>query len=60
VNSKMSKQNKFINMRCPNLVCRRVLTIPISARGKSVKCKGCGTIIKVKEKTNERKSKNDL
>ena len=56
----MSKQNKFINMRCPNLVCRRVLTIPISARGKSVKCKGCGTIIKVKEKTNERKSKNDL
>ena len=36
-----------IRIRCPSLSCRRILAIPSSARGKTVRCKSCGTTIKV-------------
>lgn len=36
-----------IRIMCPNLVCRKVLAVPKVARGKSVRCKGCGTLIKI-------------
>ncbi len=36
-----------IRVMCPNLTCRRVLAIPQNARGKTVRCKNCGTNIKV-------------
>jgi hypothetical protein len=32
---------------CPNLTCRKVLAVPGSARGKTVRCRACGTNIKV-------------
>ncbi|MFY7895771.1 MAG: hypothetical protein ACOVP8_06040 [Phycisphaerales bacterium] len=35
---------------CPNLVCRKVLAVPESVRGKTVRCKACGTNIKVPAK----------
>ncbi len=35
---------------CPNLVCRKVLAVPESLRNKTVRCKNCGTNIKVPPK----------
>jgi hypothetical protein len=36
-----------IRIMCPNLLCRKVLAVPASARGKTVRCRGCGTNIRV-------------
>jgi hypothetical protein len=36
-----------IRIMCPNLSCRRILAVPISARGKIVKCGGCHKNIRV-------------
>ena len=36
-----------IRVMCPNLTCRKILAVPVSARGKTVRCKGCGTNIRV-------------
>lgn len=36
-----------IRIMCPNLTCRKVLAVPVSARGKTVRCRGCGTNIRV-------------
>ena len=36
-----------VRMMCPNLVCRVVLAVPESCRGKTVRCKTCGTNIRV-------------
>ncbi|MBL4810281.1 MAG: hypothetical protein JKY43_09545 [Phycisphaerales bacterium] len=41
----MSEQ--MIRMMCPNLTCRKVLSVPEVARGKTVRCKQCGTNIRV-------------
>lgn len=32
---------------CPNLTCRKVLAVPATARGKTVRCRACGTSIRV-------------
>ncbi len=42
----MSDQN-MVRIMCPNLTCRKVLSIPSLARGKTVRCKACGTTIRV-------------
>jgi len=36
-----------IRIMCPNLVCRKVLAVPHSCRGKTVRCRACGTNIRV-------------
>ena len=36
-----------IRILCPNLSCRKILAVPTSARGKTVRCKGCQTNIRV-------------
>ncbi len=36
-----------IRVMCPNLVCRKILAVPASARGKTVRCRGCGTNIRI-------------
>lgn len=38
-----------VRIMCPNLTCRRVLAVPSKARGKVVRCKNCGTNIKIPE-----------
>lgn len=43
----MSQQ--MLRMMCPNLTCRKVLCVPEGARGKTVRCKACGTNIRVPE-----------
>ncbi len=37
----------LIRIICPNLKCRAILSVPASARGKSVRCKMCGTRITI-------------
>ncbi len=32
---------------CPNLACRKVLLVPNNCRGKTVRCRNCGTNIRV-------------
>lgn len=34
---------------CPNLRCRKVLSVPDDARGKVVRCQHCQTMLKVPE-----------
>jgi len=43
----MSQQ--MLRMMCPNLTCRKVLSVPEAARGKTVRCKQCSTNIRVPE-----------
>ncbi len=45
-----------IRIMCPNLLCRKVLGVPTSARGKTVRCKGCSTTIRIPEKPSTKKS----
>lgn len=39
-----------VRIMCPNLTCRKVLAVPTAARGKLVRCKNCGTNIKVPDR----------
>ena len=36
-----------IRIICPNLACQRLLAVPEMARGEVVRCRGCGSNIKV-------------
>jgi RNase P subunit RPR2 len=36
-----------LRILCPNLTCRKILAVPVTARGKTVRCKGCQTNIRV-------------
>ena len=42
-----------VKIMCPKLTCRKILAVPEVARGKTVRCKACGTCIKVPAKTTE-------
>ncbi len=39
-----------VRIMCPSLLCRKVLSVPASARGKTVRCKACSTVIRIPEK----------
>ena len=39
--------SETMRVMCPNLTCRKILAVPETARGKTVRCRGCGTNIKV-------------
>jgi len=47
-------QSSTIRIMCPNLVCRKVLAVPTSARGKVVRCRNCGTNIRVPEDSSKK------
>ncbi|MEQ8770907.1 MAG: hypothetical protein RIB60_10425 [Phycisphaerales bacterium] len=49
-----------IRIMCPSLVCRKVLAVPTTARGKNVKCRNCGTIIRIPEKKAKEGTKEEL
>ena len=38
-----------VKIMCPNLLCRKVLSVPGAARGKTVRCKACATVIRIPE-----------
>lgn len=42
--------DKVVRIMCPNLLCRCVLAVPTNARGRIVRCKGCGTNIRIPQK----------
>ena len=44
-----------IRLICPNLRCRSLLAVPVTARGKNVRCRLCGTRIQVPAKNKEKK-----
>jgi hypothetical protein len=37
----------LVRLICPNLSCRSILAVPISARGKMVRCRACGMRVTV-------------
>jgi hypothetical protein len=41
-----------LRIKCPSLACRKILAVPISSRGKTVKCKSCGGMIRVPLKSS--------
>lgn len=45
-----------IRIMCPNLTCRKVLLVPTSSRGKTVRCRNCATTIRVPQKRNSPES----
>lgn len=38
---------QVIRMICPNLTCRTILSVPATARGKDVRCRACGTKVRI-------------
>jgi hypothetical protein len=40
-----------LRIKCPSLMCRKILAVPLSSRGKTVKCKSCGVMIRVPQKS---------
>lgn len=47
--------SETVRIMCPNLVCRKVLAVPRSARGKTVKCRNCGISIRIPADTVAKK-----
>ena len=39
----------IIQIMCPSLTCRRILAVPLATRGKLVRCRSCGSTIRVPE-----------
>lgn len=39
--------DETLRVMCPNLTCRKILAVPSSARGKTVRCRGCTTSIRI-------------
>lgn len=46
-----------VRIMCPNLLCRKVLAVPQSARGKTVRCRSCSTTIRIPAKPGEKAEK---
>ncbi len=40
----------IVRIMCPNLRCRAVLAVPNEARGRLVRCRNCGSNIRVPQK----------
>lgn len=36
-----------LRVMCPNLTCRKILAVPTTARGKTVRCRSCQTNIRI-------------
>ena len=47
----MNADEKILRIMCPSLQCRRVLAVPESARGRTVKCKNCGATVRIPVKS---------
>lgn len=43
-----------VRIMCPNLTCRKVLAVPAIARGKTVRCRSCGTSIRVPDNSKKK------
>ncbi len=36
-----------VKLRCPNLMCRAILSVPGDLRGQTVRCSNCGESLRV-------------
>lgn len=45
-------KDEVIRIMCPNLGCQRILGVPPRARGCVVRCRGCGTNIRIPHSEN--------
>jgi hypothetical protein len=43
----MSSSTVMFQIMCPNLLCRKLLSVPEDVRGKVVKCQHCQGLLKV-------------
>lgn len=43
----MPANDSVIRIMCPNLTCKRILAVPPAARGKLVRCRGCGINLRI-------------
>ncbi len=43
---------QVLRVRCPNLMCQRILAVPVLARGKLVRCRNCGMTIRIPKKSD--------
>lgn len=43
----MAGSEDVIRIMCPNLTCKRILAVPTVARGKLVRCRGCGINLRI-------------
>ncbi len=39
--------SSVIRIICPNLMCRTILSVPATARGKDVRCSSCGSKVRI-------------
>jgi uncharacterized paraquat-inducible protein A len=46
----LGRRDESIRIMCPALTCRAVLAVPAAARGKNVRCRNCGTTIRVPDR----------
>lgn len=44
-----------VRIMCPNLTCRKVLAVPQTARGKTVRCRSCGITIRIPQESKPTK-----
>ncbi|HAW95283.1 MAG TPA: hypothetical protein DCX60_03310 [Phycisphaerales bacterium] len=51
-----SLETESIRIICPNLACQRLLAVPQMARGEVVRCRGCGSNIKVPASASQSQS----
>lgn len=51
--------DETVRIMCPALSCRKVLAVPKSARGKTVRCRNCGSTIRVPSSTGAAAAKPD-
>ncbi len=42
-----TRRDDVLRIMCPKLGCQRILAVPTAARGKLVRCRNCGTNIKI-------------
>lgn len=42
-----------IRIMCPKLTCRKVLAVPVTARGLTVRCRSCGAALCVPTKQDK-------
>jgi RNase P subunit RPR2 len=50
----------MIRLICPSLQCRRILAVPPTVRGKTIRCSACGTTIRVPEGKTAKKPPADV
>jgi LSD1 subclass zinc finger protein len=44
---KIAESPMAVQIICPNLKCRKILSVPEELRGKQVKCQNCQTVLRV-------------